>query len=471
VVALRSSFARIPGAGKFQGLLSWKRLTGASSVLIGSSALINVLRIVNTMLLTRLLAPSDFGLVGMISSIYFTVNLVLDAGVEHFVVRHERGEDPGFLDAIWTLHFGRGVLATLITSAVAIPAAWALAQPRIVPFLIAMSLTATIDGAASLSVFLAVRNRLVRRLSSVEFIAFLAQFASGLIAAYFLRSAWALIVSMVTYSCVRTAASYIAFPMPWRRFTVSRPIAAELWKFSRVIGMSSLLTIAISQIDKLVLARAFTLAQFGVYAIASNLSMAPLALVALYGSRIVYPQLAETWRIDKPAMRETYYGMRGLVFYGFLFAAGGLIGGAHLLIRILYDPRYLGAAYYLAFLALTPALTMLTRCSNELLIATGRTATILTGNIFRICWLVGFGLIGLVLRGPIGVVIALATIEFTPYLYNCWVMRRMDLLDMSEEVKAVLIVAVGTAVGFGVALAGSALLDRFSAYIGPHPFH
>lgn len=467
MVGERFAFSRLPGAGKFRGILSWERLTGASSVLIGSSAMINVLRIVNTMLLTRLLRPDDFGLVGMISSIYFTVNLVLDAGVEHFVVRHERGDEPAFLDAIWTLHFGRGLLATVVTSAVAFPFSWALAQPRIVPFLIAMSLTATIDGAASLSIFSAVRNRRVRRLSTVDLIAFLTQFVTGLIAAYFLRSAWALIVSIIAFSCVKTTASYIAFPTSRRRFTIDKAVARELWKFSRVIGMSSLLTIAISQIDKLVLARAFTLAQFGVYAIASNLSMAPLALVGLYGSRIVYPQLAETWRIDRAAMRRTYYEMRGLVFYGFLFAAGGLLGGAPLLIRILYDPRYLGAAYFLEFLALTPALTMLTRCSNELLIATGRNATILTGNFFRIAWLVGVGIIGLWWQGPIGVVFALATIELTPYFYNCWVMRKMDLLHVGTEVKAAIVVVVGAVIGFGVSFAGNALLDRFFAHIGP----
>ena len=471
MVTDRFTFSRLPGSAKFRGLLSWERLTGASSVLIGSSALINVLRIVNTMALTRLLRPDDFGLVGMISSIFFTVNLVLDAGVEHFIVRHERGDEPGFLDAIWTLHFSRGVLATIVTSAIAIPASWVLGQPRIAPFLIAMAMTATIDGAASLSLLSAVRNRLVRRLSMVDLGAFLVQFVTGLIAAVILRSAWALIVSVVAYSATRTLASYLVFPDARRKVSIDRDIAAELWKFSRVIAMSSMLTIAISQIDKLVLARAFTLAQFGIYAIASNLSMAPLAIVGLYGARIVYPQLAETWRIDKAALRETYYGIRGLVFYGFLFVAGGLIGGASLLIRVLYDPRYLGAAYYLAWLAINPALSMMTRCSNELLIATGRNRTILNGNIFRICWLVGFGLIGLVTLGPIGVVIALATIELTPYFYNCWVMREANLLAPGAEGKAFLVVAIGAVVGFAVSFGGNLLIDRFWAHIGPHSFH
>ena len=91
------------------------RLTSASAVLLGTAIAINLLRLASTVVLTRLLAPDAFGLIAMVGSIFFVISMVTDAGFQAYIVRHER-DDADFEDAIWTIHFGRGILNAVLAA-------------------------------------------------------------------------------------------------------------------------------------------------------------------------------------------------------------------------------------------------------------------------------------------------------------------------------------------------------------------
>ena len=47
------------------------------------------------------------------------IAMVTDAGFEAYVVRHDRGEEAHFLNAIWTVHFARGLLNGVAAAALA----------------------------------------------------------------------------------------------------------------------------------------------------------------------------------------------------------------------------------------------------------------------------------------------------------------------------------------------------------------
>src|SRR4051794_11650092 len=85
------------------------RLSGSSALAL-STVLTNLVRIVSTMCLTRLLSPDVYGITGMIMSLFYMVNMVTDIGLQAYVVRHERSEEPHFLDSVFTIHAVRGVL-------------------------------------------------------------------------------------------------------------------------------------------------------------------------------------------------------------------------------------------------------------------------------------------------------------------------------------------------------------------------
>jgi lipopolysaccharide exporter len=459
MVGRRNDIDRPAGAAPLKIMAAAReRLFGPSAILIGTTAIVNILRIGNTIVLSRLLSPRDFGLAGIILSIFFVVSMLTDAGFQAFIVRHQRSEEPQFLDAVWTVHVARGVLSAVIVALIAWPVGLIMAKPE-VPLLLAVSgISLLVDALCSTSLFTVLREGRVSKLSIIDLMVFLCQVVVGICAAFVFRNVWAIVASTLVGSIARTTMSYVLFTNSVRRLRFDRDVFREIWSFSRVIAASSWLTLLIAQVDKLVLGRLFTLPQFGVYAVASNLAGAPTQIVYLYTSRIVYPTIANQWRLAPEGTRAAIYGGRGLVFYGYLFAVGGLVGGAALLIRLIYDPRYSGAAPYLSVLAISSALVMLTRAMGEALVATGETLTTLRMNIARIAWLVLGGIAGLALLGPMGLVLVLGLIELPAYVHGALVMRRLGLFDALLELFAFAVFGVGIALGMVVDVGASTLI-------------
>lgn len=446
--------------GRRRAFFCRQRFMSASAVLICTTATISVLRIANTMVLTHLLNPGAFGLIGMILSVFTVINIITDAGFQAFIVRHERGLERNFLDAVWTIHISRGAVNSIIALLLAYPVSWLLSKPELAPLLAVASLTLAIDGTASLSLFTALRQGMVRKLSLVDFTVFCVQLVAGVIAAWFFRSAWAIIFSMLLSSAARVTASYLVFPDARRRLRVDLPLFGELWRFSRMIAASSILTLLISQVDKLLLARVMPLQDFGVYMVAANLSAAPVALVGMYTSRIVYPSVAQVWRAAPVTLGRHYYAIRGLVFYGYLLAAGMLGGGARLVVNILYDSRYQGASIYLRLLAITTAMAMMNKPANETLVASGRVHTTLQVNIVRVLWLAIAMPIGLIWMGPLGGIVVLAMVEIPAYAFTAQKLIRYHLFQPRSEFLAFVTVGMGVVIGMLLAFVAPAGIWR-----------
>jgi hypothetical protein len=90
-----------------------------TNVVVFSVIVANVLRALSSVVLTRLLAPEVFGISGVIASIIFAFGMVSDLGFQAFVVRHPDGDNPRFLDTIWTMAVLRSVILTCAAFALA----------------------------------------------------------------------------------------------------------------------------------------------------------------------------------------------------------------------------------------------------------------------------------------------------------------------------------------------------------------
>src|SRR5438552_730727 len=89
----------------------WRRLSHLStrdpSIVIGTLVALNLVRILSSLVLTRLLSPADFGVAGMVAIAQFTINMLLDFGADAYLIRHRDIRDRRQLDVIWTIRFLR----------------------------------------------------------------------------------------------------------------------------------------------------------------------------------------------------------------------------------------------------------------------------------------------------------------------------------------------------------------------------
>ena len=108
-----------------------KLLLRDTNIVVGTVIASNVLRMISSIVLTRLLMPEAFGTVGLISSIAFVLSMISDLGFQAFVIRHRDGAERRFLDVIWTIRLVRAAVLTLVLVMLATPIANLIHRPVI----------------------------------------------------------------------------------------------------------------------------------------------------------------------------------------------------------------------------------------------------------------------------------------------------------------------------------------------------
>jgi len=434
--------AQSTGAARY---ISRLRLTGSSALALNTVA-INALRIVSTVCLTRLLAPEVYGITGVIMSVFYMITMVTELGFQPYVVRHERSNEPDFLSAVFTIHAIRGGLLAATGLLLAWPLSLLLQKPALAAPLAICSLTFVIDGHVSLHQLRALRDGKIQRYSLIDLIGSISQTLAAIALAFLLHNVWAIVGSMFVASLVRLLIGYALFPGSPLTYRVDRDIISDMWRFSRVMAVSSMLTLLITQVDKLGLARILPLSQFGIYVIAASLAAAPTVFAFNYASAVVYPAVAASWR-EGTSIADAYYRSWGRFFYLYAFGGGALIGIADLLVRLLYDPRYAAAATYLSILAISTAFAMVTRGMESLQVASGRQRFALEANVLRLTLLVSGGLIALALHKAIVLIVALGLLEPCVYCFGLVRIGRRHQLRWMRELTFLMTVAAGLAVG------------------------
>lgn len=422
---------------------------GTSSVLFGAMAA-GVLRLVSTLTLTRLLDARSYGVVGVIISVAYVLTMISDVGLLNFIARHKQGDQPAFLDEIWTLRLVRGLALTLAMLALSGPVAAFMHKPELAGPIAAWSLSFTIDGLSSLAFASATRHGQLWRLTLWDLSAALATFTISLACALILRSHWALIIGMLCGSAVKAICSYALFGSSRRRLVFSRARSSELWRFSRNIAVSSMLSLLIMQADKLVLARMMPLATYGAYSIAVTLAMSSAYLAIPYSNRVLAAAYSRAILQGKEQLRQIFYARRRKIVVGHMCSVGATIGGAPLIIALLYDPRYHIVTPFFQLLLISAALRMPVTAANQGLLALGATRPLLTANILRFVWLAVGGAVAFCSGRIMAMVIVFGTIEVPALLFLFWCLHREHLLSLREEgyglVGALAFAGIGTVI-------------------------
>lgn len=444
-----------PSEGRRARLIAVVR--GGTASVVVNSVFTNVLRIVSSMTLTRLLSSEAFGAVGVVMSVSLILAMLSDVGLYPFIVRHQQAGERRFLDEVWTLRLVRSAVLTLLMAAAAWPAAIFMGKPELAPILLVYSLSFLIEGFSSLAFATAVREQRLWRLTMLESLTATIQLAISITIALVFRSTWSLVLAMLASGVVRTILSYLLFPGAGRRPVVSRSRADELWQFSRFIAVSSFLSLLILQADKLVLARLMPLAVYGHYVIAATLATAPIPLAWSYSQRVLYPAYAEAARAGGDALTRVFYAKRRWAVLGFTTAAGLLVGSASLVVRLLYDPRYVDVGPLLSLLSISTMFYLANHAADEALIASGRPRWTLYGNIVRVTWLGGGGTLALIQGDPYWLVAVVGFVEVVA-AGAYWIgLRRIGVLRVGEELLGFAVAGVGVGLGWTAARTAAAV--------------
>lgn len=414
----------------------------------------SVIKLGSSLVLTRLLNPEAYGIFAILLSFQFMIELMSDVGSTALLIRHPRGNEVKFIHTVWTIRlircsinfclvfFGAPIIAHLYSSPV-LTSAFRL-----------LSFWFLILGAESMSFVLAQRDRRARISNYTDMISNAIMTAFVIAVASVLKNHFALIYGALLQRALVTIASYFFYRNIGVGLAFDREAIADQFRFARFVLPSSLLTIVLSQYDKVVLLKLFNLTLLGIYGIAGNM-LGPINGVIVHNARVVlYARCAEYFRTNRASARDRYYEENRRLFMVGIMLPAMVAGFSQSIVGILYDARYAMVGPILMILGLGAVITAFQSTSENLLVASGRTHIVLVANVIRLCSVIPATFFGYYLFGFYGFLWfnLAATIPLLMYFY--YEQRKFNLLNLKQELSL-----LGTALlVFLICLAASHLL-------------
>jgi O-antigen/teichoic acid export membrane protein len=376
------------------------------------------LRVVSSLVLTRLLAPAYFGEMTLLTTLIVGIHLLSDIGLAPSVIQSPQGDEPDFLNTVWTLQVLRGVVLTLIALILSWPMALFYHDSNLKVFLPVLALSTLIGSFNSTNLLSLSRHLGVRRLFLIDGSMAVVSLIVTIIWAYYWPSVWAIIAGQIVSTIYRTFLSHIPAVAPGirNRFRWDKSSITNIVHFGKWILVGTAFFFFASQADRLVLGKLVPFAVLGVYGLAYSLSDIPRAIIIALSGRVAYPFVSKMIHMPMEEFRAKFLGYR---FYILLVGASLLsimVIWGHLIILHLYDHRYKDAAWMIPILALGLWHTLLYQTTAPVLFSLGKPRYNAIGNAAYCISMVTCLPIAFHFWGMFGAVIAIAAGDFPLYL-------------------------------------------------------
>jgi len=280
-----------------------------------------VLTLIRTIVLARVLAPGDFGLMGIALLAMSALETFSQTGFEAALIQ-KKEDIKDYLDTAWTISALRGFILFAVLYLAAPYIALFFDTPAATPIMRVIGLSILLNGLTNIGVVyfrkeLEFNKQFIYQLSGT-----VADLVVAITAALLLRSVWALVFGLLAGNLVRFGMSYVIHPYrPRVRFEVGK--AKGLYNFGQWVLGSSILIFLITQGDDIFVGKLLGTTALGLYQMAYRISNMPATEITHVISQVTFPAYSKL-QDNIPKLEEAY--LKTLQFTAFLsFPIAGLI--------------------------------------------------------------------------------------------------------------------------------------------------
>jgi len=389
------------------GSLKARALKGGVVALSGFGAAQGI-RLASNLIMTRLLAPDAFGLMGVTLALQIWIAMMSDIGLDASIIRSKQGEDPEYLATARSLQLARALLIAVILVAVGLslpalaangvlPEGSVYADPRLPVFFFCIAASAVIGGLNAMRIALHNRKLDLTPVIRLELGSQIFSVAVMIGAALAGVGVYALAVGAIAAATAKSAGSHLFLKGPPARFAFHREHFREIFTYGKWLLLASTFGFLVQRGDQLLFGWLFDLSAYSLYSIAAIWIVTARTIIETVQRRVVHPVFAELHRERPRDLTRNYRRMR-LAFeagaFG-LFLVIVLFG--EFVIKFLYTDAYHGVAHYLKLLALMLLLTPYRLLSS---------VTLTGGDSRRFTW--------------ITIIPGIALFVGTPLIYNAY---------------------------------------------------
>ena len=355
-----------------------------SSIVLGIGVFIAKFLVFGSkVVLARLLASEEMGLMVMIISLTALFEVLTEVGIKQSVIQHKNGADPEYLNMAWWFQGLRGMALYAVAFVVApwLCEFYFRSRPEVLTRYSMEELTILIR-VAFLSIlfngFVSPKAHILEKKFKFGRAVVITQggFALGAIVtialAFLIRNVWAIVIGFAATGFTRCLMSYILCPfMP--RFAYHRESFQGLYRFARgMVGLPVLTYIAFN-IDVLVAGKLVSTSLVGFYGMALVLARAPQDLFTRIISPILLPAFAEKQDDKEVLCRAIVKITKFTALFGFPLVALAIICSKTVL-SLVYGAQYSAVAVPFSLLCIYALLLIVGTILGNLFFGIGQPA-------------------------------------------------------------------------------------------------
>jgi O-antigen/teichoic acid export membrane protein len=430
---------------------------------VWSRGAVQVVSLLTTLVVARLLSPADYGLMALVSVWIYAIALIAELGLGVAIVQFPDLEDRELNTCFWVITgtSGIGYLA-LYASAPAI-AGW-FASPMFSDVLRVAGLSLPLVAVRTVPDSLLRKRLELDRVSQAEVAAMLMTMPVVLGLAWSGAGVWALVAGSLVMPLVQTIASFW-FGRWWPGLRVGSRRVREILRYSLAALGARVGWVAYQQVDVVVLGKISGPVLLGFYSMAKQLASLPLEKITVVANQLALPIMAG-FQADRAMMRASF--LRGLRLVACLTVplSLGLALVADDFVWVVLGEKWVAMVPPLRVLCVLGLIRSVDTLLPPVLLARYR-----AGALFW--WTTALLLImpfafwaGAVWMGPVGV--ALAWVVVYPIMM-AWMAREglrelatgwKIIRDQLRQVMRATLIMVGVVMIVGWAIPGSDFFDR-----------
>jgi lipopolysaccharide exporter len=309
------------------------------------------LGLVNTIVLARVLAPGDFGLVAMCMAVVAALEAFTAFGLDVVLIQRQDATRTHY-DTAFTLNAIVGaVMGGLLVASGGI-VAWFYSDDRLQLIMCVLGVNFFIRSLENISI-VDFRKHFKFHLEAILRISVkLVGLAVTIPAAFALRNYWALIIGMISMSVFNVVLSYVMRPY---RPTFTLKAIGDIMSFSGWLLINNSVVFIRSQIHNVFIGRLLGPKSLGIFNMANEIAMMSSSELIAPINRAIYPGYAKLSG-DIGALRSTFLDVFSLIVIVSLPAALGTIAIADDLAPLLLGNAWLETIPLIKLIAICGAL-------------------------------------------------------------------------------------------------------------------
>lgn len=341
---------------------------------------LQIMHIIVSIILARLLSPSEFGLIGMLAIFTSVAQSILDSGFGSALIQKK---DATQTDSSSIFYFNLliGIFLALLFYLFAPQISEFYNQPILKPITRVLSLSLIINAFSLVQLSILRKKLLYKNLFFVSTITVLISGASGIIAAYRGLGVWSLVIQNLTQSI--TQASLLWFLSKWRpvgRFSLAS--LKTMFSFGSKLLIAGLIETVFRNLYQTFIGRVYSPSDVGFYSRAVTMESAASAATSMALGQVIFSAFAP-YQDDKGVLRKVHDKTIRMSMFVLMPVMIGLIATAEPLFLFLLTEKWAESIPYFQLLCVIGLLFPIVVQNYNLLRITGHTGLHLKLEIFK----------------------------------------------------------------------------------------